>query len=316
MKIVIVGYGEMFQALISGVLKTNHEIIGVFRQENIKYPALKRFLHDFICPSPDFNFVRALKLKDINAPGVNSPKFLNEISRLKADLIIAGSWSEKFSIQTINAPKIACINAHPSLLPEFRGPNPYIHVILQDRKESGITFHLMDVNYDTGAVLLQKHVVVTNTDTGGSLKLRCCDAAKKGIIELLNDFQNKINNPVSQNEQAATYQPQISLSESILDFTKETAVEIDRRIRALTPWMKCYIPYKNEFFTFKDYKIFGKPSDKPAATIVKKTRNSVFIVCRDGRVIHFKGLSIKRPLSKFYTALYIKYFMKINSQAI
>ena len=85
MKIVIVGYGEMFQALISGVLKTNHEIIGVFRQENIKYPALKRFLHDFICPSPDFNFVRALKLKDINAPGVNSPKFLDEISRFHSN---------------------------------------------------------------------------------------------------------------------------------------------------------------------------------------------------------------------------------------
>ncbi len=316
MRIVIVGYGEMFQALISGVLKTEHKIVGVFRQENIKYSPIKRFFHDFICPSSDFNFIRALNLKDINAPGVNSPKFINEILKLKTDLIIAGSWGEKFSIQTIKTPSIACINTHPSLLPEFRGPNPYIHVILQDKKESGITFHLMDVNYDTGAILLQKPVVVTNTDTGGSLKLRCCDAAKKGVIELLNDFQNKINNPISQNECAATYQHKIPISESLLDFTKESALEIDRRIRALTPWLNCHICYKNEFLTFKDYKIFGKPSQKPAATIIKKTKNSIFIVCKDGRVIHFKRLSVKRPFPKIYTCFYLKYFIKINSQAI
>ena len=35
MRIVIVGYGEMFQALISGVLTTKHEVVGVFRHEKI-----------------------------------------------------------------------------------------------------------------------------------------------------------------------------------------------------------------------------------------------------------------------------------------
>ena len=48
MKIVIVGYGEMLRALISGVLKTKHEIVGVFREENIKYPPLTRFIYDVL----------------------------------------------------------------------------------------------------------------------------------------------------------------------------------------------------------------------------------------------------------------------------
>ena len=37
MKIVIVGYGEMLQAVVSGVLKTKHQIVGVFRHDNVLY---------------------------------------------------------------------------------------------------------------------------------------------------------------------------------------------------------------------------------------------------------------------------------------
>ena len=53
MRIVIVGYGEMFQALISGVLTTKHEIVGVFRHENVIYNPIQKFIHDAFKPSSD-----------------------------------------------------------------------------------------------------------------------------------------------------------------------------------------------------------------------------------------------------------------------
>ncbi len=39
--------------------------------------------------------------------------------------MLVGSWGEKFEKATYDIPKIATINAHPSLLPKYRGPNPY-----------------------------------------------------------------------------------------------------------------------------------------------------------------------------------------------
>ncbi len=316
MKIVIVGYGEMLRALISGVLKTKHEIVGVFREENIKYPPLTRFIYDVLQPTDDYNFIRTHQLKEIKAKSVNSQEFINSIKKLKTDVILVGSWSEKFSLQTINTPKIACINTHPSLLPKYRGPNPYLQVILNNEQKTGVTFHLMEVNYDTGAILHQAETEILKTDTGESLKYRCCDLARNEIINLLNNLPQKLKEQKSQNEQESTYQHQISLAESILDFEKETSLEIDKRIRALTPWLKCHIPYKNDFFTFESYKIYQKKSKKRPSSIVKKTNNSLFIVCKDGYVIEFCAIKIKRPFSAFFTKLYLEKIIKTNEQAI
>lgn len=314
MKVVIVGYGEMFSSLIAGVMNAGHEIVGVFRHENVLYSPFKRFIFDKLIPSADRLFVKNLGLHDIKAKSVNSEKFQDEIKRLNADIILVCSWSEKFSAQTLNTPKIACINTHPSLLPKYRGPNPYTQVILSGEETSGITFHLMDVNYDTGAILHQKQTEVSKEDTGLSLKLKCCNIARKEIVNLFETFEDKISNPISQNEKDATYFHQVELGDSILNFKEETANEIERRIRALTPWLNCHIAYKNEFFKFERYKILPRKSIKEPATIVKKSGRTLAIVCNDNKIIEFYGLKLKRPIAQLFTGLYIKHFVDINSQ--
>ena len=316
MRIVVVGYGEMFQALISGVLKSQHEIVSVFRQEYTTMNLLRRSLKDLLAPSSDCNFVRTHQLKEIKAKSVNSKEFIQALKELKVDLILVGSWSEKFSMQTINVPKKGCINVHPSLLPKFRGPNPYIHVILHNEAKTGVTFHQMDVNYDTGAIVHQAEIDVRSNDTGSSLKLRCCDMARNEVVTFLNEFSKKMKTPLSQNEKEATYQNQITIGESILDFSKETAEEIDRRIRALTPWLNCHICHKTEFFTFANHKVLPKVSKKQAGTIVKKTDSSLFIVCKDGAVIEFSSVKLKRPFSSYLTKVYLEKFVKINEKIV
>lgn len=316
MKIVIIGYGEMFSSLIAGVLNSGHEIVGVFRHENILYPPFSRFLHDLLIPSEDRIFSHSLGLYDIKARSVNSDKFRKEIQRLNADVIIVGSWSEKFSIKTMKTPKIACINTHPSLLPFFRGPNPYIQVILSGNKQSGITFHLMDENYDTGKILYQVPVIVDEEETGISLKLKCCELVRKEIRTLLKNLEERLNNSVVQNEEISSYQRQITIKESILDFEKESSSQIHKRIRALTPWLKCHIPYNDEFFEFDKYKITDNIVNEPSGTIISKTDNSISIVCADKRVIEFYSLKLKRPVLCLFSTLYIKYFVKIKSKAL
>lgn len=314
MRIVIVGYGEMFQTLISSVLKTQHELVGVFRHDCLKKSRLERFIKDVVTPSDDYNFVRMYQLNEIKAKSVNSPEFIKALEELKVDLILVGSWSEKFSMQTINTPKIACVNIHPSLLPKYRGPNPYLQVILNAEEKTGVTFHQMDVNYDTGLILHQIEVEILNNDTGTSLRHRCCDVVRNEIASFIDSIEEKLKNPISQNEKEATYQHHINLGDSILNFENETAIQIDRRIRALTPWMPCHICYNNEFFTFAHYKLRPRPTKKPAGTIVKKTDNSIFIVCKDGVVIEFSSLRLKRPFSGLITKYYLKKFVKTNTR--
>ncbi|MBQ9245230.1 methionyl-tRNA formyltransferase [bacterium] len=316
MKIILVGYGEMLKALVLGILNTEHEIVGVFRHDNVLYSPFKKKINDIFRSSDDFNFIKTLKLPEINAKSANSDAFIREVKRLKADIIIVGSWSEKFSAQTINSPKIACINVHPSLLPKYRGPNPYLQVILKNESKTGITFHLMDVNYDTGSILHQAELPILPNDTGKSLRIRCCNLAKAEVKTLLDNFDNKLKNQQSQKETEATYLHNISLREAILDFKNETSEQIDRRIRALTPWLNCFIPYKNDFFEFKNYKILKEISVKQPATVVKKGKQSIGIVCRDGKVIQFMSLKTKRPFADLLQRFYFDTIIKENEQAV
>ncbi len=314
MNIVIVGYGAMFQALAEAVLASKHNLSGVLRHDNVLFHPFIKYFRDKFRPSNDYNFILRNNLADIKAESVNSDEFRNFLKTNNVDVVITGSWSEKFSVQTINTPKIACINVHPSLLPEYRGPNPYMMTILNGESLTGVTFHLMDADYDTGAILHQKEVDILPDDTGADLKLRCCITAQKELKFLLDNFDIKIKSPKRQNEHLASYYPHINLSESILDFEKETSNQLDRRIRALTPWLKCCICYENEFFTFKDYKIYPEISDKKPSVIVKKTGNSIFIACKDGHVMGFNGLELKRPVLKYFTELYLKNIVKTGNR--
>ncbi len=305
----------MLEALCLGLNESKHDIVGVFRIDNVIYSPFKRLIKDKLFPSNDYRLVKTLYLYDILAKSVNCEKFRKKLKKLNTDVIIIGSWSEKFSKETIETPNIATINVHPSLLPKYRGPNPYFSTIINSEKQSGVTFHLVNEDLDKGKILEQFEISISPQETGKSLKYKCTNTVCNNISNLLDNLNEKINNAQIQDENQASYYKQITLKESILDFTKEDSQSIDRRIRALNPWMQCNICYKDEFFTFEAHKITGEKSDFEAGTIVKKTNNSLSIVCSDGNIIEFFDLKIRRIFSKLLTKIYLKHFIQINTKA-
>ena len=127
LKVVVIGYGEMFTNLIAAALDANCNIVGVLRKEMIKYPSWLRKMKDIINPSKDYNYIKSYNLPEIKGiDSVNSEKFRRKLIKLNPDIVLVGSWGEKFEKATYDIPKIATINAHPSLLPKYRGPNPYL----------------------------------------------------------------------------------------------------------------------------------------------------------------------------------------------
>ena len=82
-KIVIVGYGQMLYSLIQASIENNHRILGVFRNDRLKYSEFELFFKDIFNPSKDYTIIKSKKLYDIKAPSVNSEKFINEIKKLK-----------------------------------------------------------------------------------------------------------------------------------------------------------------------------------------------------------------------------------------
>lgn len=306
MKVVILGKGLMLANLIMGVQDAGADIVGVFRYEDTKRSKLKGIITDCFNPAPEVTLIKRHKLKQIRIKSANSSEFQNLMIKLNVDLIIVGTWKERICAKTYNIPRIATVNIHPSLLPKYRGPNPYMQTILHGEEFSGVTVHLMDDNYDEGAILKQEKIPILETDTSKELRERTARKAREVITEFIQDLNEKILTPVNQDEKYASYYPHIKGNEMMLDFSVQSSTEISRTIRALHPFLPSYITYKNVFFITNPYnfKITEKeyPDTAPDTVIAKNPETkSITIVCKDHKAIKFSNLKLyKRKFVKRY----------------
>ena len=103
----------------------------------------------------------------------DSDKVLNLLVEEADFIVLAGFlWRVPENIIKMFSKKI--VNIHPALLPKYGGKGMYgmhIHntVVANKEKETGITIHYVNENYDEGAVILQKKVSVDESDTPESI---------------------------------------------------------------------------------------------------------------------------------------------------
>ena len=311
MKVIIIGKGEMLTNLIEGIIDSGAEIVGILRYERTQYPNWLLKLKDFFYASYEKTIINQYKLYDIKCQSANSEVFRKEVLKLNADVLLVGTWGEKLKKEIIDAPAIASVNVHPSLLPKYRGPNPYLQNILHRETKSGVTFHLIDENFDSGAILAQQKIDILPNDTSKELKERTVYQARMLCAEVMKKLEYGLIIPIKQNEKDSTYYPNINDEDKMLDFSKETAEEIHARIRALHPWLPTYVTYKNKFIIPNPYKlkIQNKKSNIHPGEIIDAdyTINSITIACKENKALKMDDVKLYGFLNKPFTKLFIKH---------
>ncbi|MFZ6028215.1 MAG: methionyl-tRNA formyltransferase [Chloroflexota bacterium] len=81
------------------------------------------------------------------------------------DLLLVHAYPYKLPREVFSRPHLGTINIHPSLLPRYRGPQPTRDVLADGAKETGLTAHFMDEDYDTGDIIHQERIPVFAADT-------------------------------------------------------------------------------------------------------------------------------------------------------
>lgn len=100
---------------------------------------------------------------------VETDKVLNLLTELKIDWVILAGFLVLLPECIVNKFDGRILNIHPSLLPKFGGKGMYgdkVHkaVVEAHEKESGITIHKIDANYDEGTTVFQAKIKVEPTD--------------------------------------------------------------------------------------------------------------------------------------------------------
>lgn len=232
LRIAFMGTPDFAVAALNALHEAGHEIVAVYSQ-----PPRPAGRGHKLQPSAVQKRAEELGLQ------VRHPKSLKkdaaaraEFSALNLDIAVVAAYGLILPKETLDAPKHGCLNIHASLLPRWRGAAPIQRAIMAGDKASGICIMQMEEGLDTGPVLMRGVVPITNTTTAQSLH----DALAAQGGELIVDTLEQIAAgtppaPQTQPEEGVTYAHMLSKEDGRIDWTKPAA-EIERQMRALTPW--------------------------------------------------------------------------------
>ena len=134
----------------------------------------------------------------------------------------------------LDAPRLGCLNVHPSLLPRWRGPAPIPRTIEAGDAATGVAIIRMAEGVDTGPVLLVERVPVPGDATGGTLHDDLAARGGRLIVAALDRAAAGTLTATPQADDGITYAAKLTKQQGRLDW-RRPAVELERLVRAFAP---------------------------------------------------------------------------------
>ena len=172
----------------------------------------------------------------VRAWRVNDEHSQLQLASLRAETIVMASFDQIVGAKALRIPPRGWMNIHPSLIPEYRGPEPVYWAIADGAARTGITLHRAAPKVDSGPILEQAEVVIGDTDTAGTLTRKLVAAG----VELLPPAVDKLLTGVlgtPPDMSRSTYRP--SVGHRLLE-SAASAREAERMVRAGMPNMPAW----------------------------------------------------------------------------
>ncbi len=273
-KIVFMGSPDFALPSLQALAK-NYDVVGVITQPDkpsgrgreLKAPPVK------------------ILAQELNIP-VYQPEKLRDTTQLEIwqpDLIVVAAFGQILKKNILDFPKFGCLNVHASLLPRWRGAAPINAAILAGDDETGITIMKMDVGLDTGDMLTKKTLRLTPDVTAGSAFQTLSSLGAELLIETIPDYINGKIIPQPQDNNLATYAPMLKKEDGKLHFN-QSVYELERRIRAMTPWPSAWFEWDGNLLKVMKASIVSQKKDaKNGSRLTVNERPAV--CCSDGVLV-------------------------------
>ncbi|MCA1581582.1 MAG: methionyl-tRNA formyltransferase [Acidobacteria bacterium] len=160
--------------------------------------------------------------------------FLARLRDASPDLAVVVAYGKILPFAVLDLPPLGCVNVHASLLPRHRGASPVQTAILAGDSETGVSTMRLVEELDAGPVYLERRVPIRPREDAGSLSARLAAAGAGLLGETLAGLETGTLVPRPQ-EGTPTWCRTIRRDDGEADWSRPAA-ELDRRLRAFTPW--------------------------------------------------------------------------------
>ena len=227
MKLVFAGTPDVALPALETLIFSEHDVLAVITQ-----PPARAGRGRELQPSPVHAVADKYGIKALYPDSIREIDAM--LRELQPDAIPVVAYGQLIPETMLDIPAHGWINLHFSLLPEWRGAAPVQHCIWHGDTITGATTFRIDQGMDSGPILGHVTQLVDPKDTSGALLDRLADTGSRLLRQTLDALEAGMITPIAQQHDQATYAPKLQKSDSRIDW-QLPAIEIDRRIRAMTP---------------------------------------------------------------------------------
>lgn len=275
MKIVYMGTPDFAVPPLAALVEAGYEVTAVITQPDKPKGRGKTLL-----PTPVKEEAMKHEITVYQPQKVRDPEFVEVLKNLAPDMIVVAAFGQIIPKEILDMPKYGCINIHASLLPKYRGAAPIQQAVIDGEKESGVTIMKMGMGLDTGDMISQAVVTLSEDETGGSLFDRLAETGASLLIQTIPSIENGTATYTKQPEESPTpYAAMITKKMGLLDFSRNAEV-LERLVRGMNPWPSAYTYLNNK--TLKVWKavVEDAESGKVApGTIVGVDKKGIHVAC-------------------------------------
>jgi len=244
LRTVFMGTATFAEKILSALISADYNIIGVYTQKDKKVGRKQEVEEGAVKAIAEQNQIPVFQ------PAKFDDEAIEELRKMKPDLIIVAAYGKILPKETLKLPGFGAINIHPSLLPKFRGPSPIQNALLEGESETGTTIMLMDEGMDTGDVLAQQKVIVSDHETYPELLEKLAASSTQLLLETVPLWIERKIEPTKQDNLQATLCQLIERQDGQIIWSDE-AQNIYNRYRALTPWPGVYTFWERNRYNFR-----------------------------------------------------------------
>lgn len=280
-RIVFMGTPTFAVETLKALLEAEANIVGV-----ITAPDRKAGRGMKLQPSAVKQFAAEQGLKVLQPTNLKSEEFIEELKSLEATLQIVVAFRMLPEV-VWNMPKNGTFNLHASLLPQYRGAAPINWAIINGEKESGVTTFFLQHKIDTGDIILQESVAISDTTTAGHLHDKLMEVGAGLVVKTLKAIEsgNCPSTPQSSSTELKEA-PKIFKETCHINWNKPVE-EVYNLIRGLSPYPAAFTTLEKDgeqlglkiFLARKSDNNFGKSPGE-----MWSENDQLFVSCPDGTI--------------------------------
>ena len=279
LRIIYYGTPEFAVEGLKTLLQNNYNIVGV-----VTAPDKPAGRGQKIQESDVKKFAVANNLKVLQPTNLKSEEFQAELKALEADLQIIVAF-RMLPKQVWDMPKHGTFNLHASLLPQYRGAAPINWAIINGETQTGVTSFFLNENIDTGNIILQEKIEISEKDNIGTLYEKLMKLGGEVILKTVKLIeQDKVVETKQEeilNGSEPKLAPKIFRKDLNIDWCKSSKKIYDY-IRGLSPYPVAWTKLSGKMLKIYAAEYSLENHNKNCGEIISDKKTFMHICTKDG----------------------------------